>query len=249
LPVPVPDPAPIRPDWPAPPQVHALSTTRQGGVSTGAFAGLNLGEHCGDQADAVARNRARLRAWLPAEPGWVRQVHGIRVLELPAAAGAEADAVWTATPGVVCAVLTADCLPVLFCDRAGTRVAAAHAGWRGLAAGVLEATVAALAVPADQLHVWLGPAIGQAAFEVGPEVRAAFIARDPRAIEAFRPGRADRWHADLDRLARQRLGAIGIRSIHGGGRCTWSDAAAFYSFRRDGRTGRMANLVWIAPPV
>ena len=241
--------APIVPQWPAPPSVHALSTTRAGGCSDGPYAGLNLSERGGDRAAAVLANRALLRVLLPGDPLWVRQVHGTRAVELPGAAGAEADAVWTGTSATVCAILTADCLPVLFCDRAGTRVAAAHAGWRGLAAGVLESTVAALGRPASDLLAWLGPAIGQAAFEVGPEVRAAFLAHDPGAAAAFEPGKRDRWHADLHALARRRLAALGLRDVYGGGWCTWSDAGRFYSFRRDASGGRMATLIWLGAPV
>jgi YfiH family protein len=208
-----------------------------------------LGERCGDDPLLVGCNRALLRRGLPAEPGWVRQVHGARAVELPAGAGAEADAVWTREPGVVCGVLSADCLPVLFCNLAGSHVAAAHAGWRGLAAGVLEATVDALGVPATDVCAWLGPAIGPQAFEVGPEVREAFLADHPGAATAFRPGQADRWYCDLYRLARQRLAALGLTRVTGGGECTWTDPTRFYSFRRDGITGRMATLVWMDPPV
>jgi YfiH family protein len=239
----------IVPDWEAPPRVRALVTTRQGGVSEGAYAGFNLGTRCGDDPAAVAANRALLRAHLPGEPCWMQQVHGAGVRALPAGAGAEADAAWTAESGVVCVMLTADCLPVLFCDRAGSRVAVAHAGWRGLAAGVLEATVAALGLPGPELLAWLGPAIGQPAFEVGPEVRAAFLAHDAAAAQAFLPGRDDRWQADLVQLARQRLAAVGLSAVSGGGLCTFSDPEAFFSHRRDGRCGRMASLIWIEPTV
>lgn len=242
-------PALIVPDWPAPPNVRALVTTRAGGVSAPPCDSFNLGERSGDDPAAVAANRERLRQLLPAEPVWLHQVHGNRVVALPADPGCQADAAWSARAGMPCAVLTADCLPVLFCDRQGTRVAAAHAGWRGLADGVLEATAAALEVAPGKLLAWLGPAIGQDAFEVGPEVRAAFLAHDPAAAAAFRPGRDDRWHADLYHLARQRLAAAGVAQVSGGGLCTWSDAATFYSWRRDGRTGRMASVVWLAPPV
>lgn len=283
----------LGPDWPAPAHVRALTTTRRGGYSAGAFAGLNLGGHVGDDPAAVARNRALLataRA-LPAEPVWLKQVHGCDVCRLesvpmeaaitttttkpartattrpaalvvgraaPGSAGTAipptADAAIADRPGLVCAVLTADCLPVVFCDRAGERVAAAHAGWRGLAAGVLEATVAGLGVPPARLLAWLGPAIGPSAFEVGPEVRAAFVARNPAAAAAFRPAPAtdpatdaDRWVADLYTLARQRLHAAGVDAISGGGLCTWSDPARFFSYRRDGTTGRQATLVWLDP--
>ena len=239
----------VVPRWDAPSAVRALVTTRHGGVSQGPYAGFNLGSRCGDEPAAVAANRACLRTHLPAEPCWMQQVHGAGVRALPAGAGAEADATWTVEPGVVCVMLTADCLPVLFCDRAGTRVAVAHAGWRGLAAGVLEATVAALGLPGPELLAWLGPAIGQPAFEVGPEVRAVFLAHDAAAAQAFLPGREDRWHADLAQLARQRLAGVGLMAVSGGGPCTFAHPATFFSHRRDGRCGRMASLIWIDPTV
>ncbi|MDE3011327.1 MAG: peptidoglycan editing factor PgeF, partial [Pseudomonadota bacterium] len=206
----------ILPDWPAPPNVRALVTTRAGGVSAPPCDSFNLGERSGDDPAAVAANRAHLRQLLPGEPVWLHQVHGTRVVRLPTDPDQQADAAWSTQPGSPCLVLTADCLPVLFCDRQGTRVAAAHAGWRGLADGVLEATVQALGVTPGELLAWLGPAIGQDAFEVGPEVRAAFLARDPAAAEAFRAGREDRWHADLYLLARQRLAAAGVDRVSGG---------------------------------
>jgi len=187
-----------------------------------------------------------LRLHLPSDPVWLRQVHGTRcIVAEDATAGVEADAGVSFRPGTVCAVLTADCLPVLFCDVGGTVVAAAHAGWRGLAAGVLEAAVAAMRRPAGEILAWLGPAIGPAAFEVGDEVRAAFVARDAAAAAAFVPHGAGKWLCDLDALARQRLAALGLRRIDGGGLCTASDADRFYSYRRDGATGRMASLVWL----
>jgi len=243
----------IVPDWPAPARVRAAFSTRAGGVSRGVYAGLNLGALSGDDPAAVAENRRRLAAalGLPAEPCWLWQVHGTRVVRAPfqknSAAPPEADAIYTTQTGVVCAVLAADCLPVLLCDEDASVVAAAHAGWRGLAAGVLEATVAALPVAPARLLAWLGPAIGPEAFEVGTEVRAAFLAADPGAAPAFRPGPAPgKWYADLFALARQRLARIGVARVHGGGLSTHADAARFYSHRRDGRTGRMAALVWLA---
>lgn len=236
----------IIPDWPAPPNVHALVTTRHGGVSVGPWAAMNLALHVGDDADAVATNRALLRGYLPAEPCWLEQVHGVVVADADRhhAQPPRADAVVAREPGRVCAVLTADCLPVLLCADDGTRVAAAHAGWRGLAAGVLETTVAAMAHPGGELLAWLGPAIGPAAFQVGPEVRAAFVAHDAAAADAFAAGEGDRWYADLYALARVRLRAVGVTRVYGGGWCTVRDAASFYSYRRDGVTGRMASLVW-----
>lgn len=240
----------IFPDWPAPPQVRAVATTRLGGRSGGPYASLNLGDHVGDDPAAVAANRASLRQRLPElqeEPQWLVQVHGNRCVSLDADAQREADASISRRPGRVCAILTADCLPLLFCNRAGSAVAAAHAGWRGLAGGVIEATVRAMAQPADELLVWLGPAIGPAAFEVGEEVRRAFIAVDPAAEACFAAGLPGKWWCDLYGLARQRLAALGVTAVYGGDYCTWSEPAKFFSYRRDGATGRMASLIWLAP--
>ncbi len=239
------------PDWPAPRGVRAVTTTRHGGVSRGPWRSMNPADHVGDDAAAVAANRARLHSALalPAEPVWLQQVHGIEVIDAARAGGRpRADAAWSAQPGIVCAVLTADCLPVLLADRTGCCVAVAHAGWRGLAAGVLEATVRHVPAPAQQLLAWLGPAIGPAAFEVGAEVRDTFVAQDARAASAFTPGADARWFADLYRLARQRLAACGVTAVYGGGGCTFRDSERFYSYRRDGITGRMATLVWLAGP-
>lgn len=237
----------IIPDWPAPSWVKAASTTRAGGVSVGAYASLNLAGHVADDPRAVDENRRRLRERLklPAEPVWLAQVHGRGIVDASAAMpGAEGDGAVSRMPGKVCAVMTADCLPVLLCDRAGTCVAAAHAGWRGLADGVIEAAVSAMQVPENSLIAWLGPAIGPQAFEVGAEVRAAFVAHDPVAAEAFQP-HGERWHCDLYRLAHQRLAAHGITEVYGGDLCTYSDPARFYSYRRDGATGRMATVIWM----
>ena len=238
----------IVPAWPAPANVRALSTTRAGGVGVAPFDSLNLGTHVGDDPATVAANRARLRALLPAEPCWLNQVHGTAVVDLATYGGVpDADAAVSRKPGAVCVVMTADCLPVLLCDRAGTVVGAAHAGWRGLQGGVIEATTRAMGVPAGDLMAWLGPAIGPEAFEVGDEVRAAFVADDPAAAAAFRPaGPAGKWLADLYLLARQRLAALGVAGVYGGDACTFTEAARFFSYRRDGRTGRMASLVWLA---
>lgn len=237
------------PDWPAPAGVRALMSTRQGGVSTGPYASMNLGLHVGDDPLAVAQNRERLRAHLPAEPLWLDQVHGTAVVDAATACtGIQADAAIATQRHVVCAVQTADCLPVLICDIAGSRVAAAHAGWRGLAAGVLEATVQALKTPPDQLLAWLGPAIGPQAFEVGAEVRLAFMQDDPRAASAFVEHGEGKWLANIFLLATQRLKAAGVRRVYGGGLCTFSDAPRWFSYRRDkttGPTGRMAALIWI----
>lgn len=235
----------LQPDWPAPARVRTCVTTRLGGVSRAPFDTLNLGDHVGDDPAAVAENRMRLHQALGCRPAWLSQVHGIAVVEADPSRVMQADASWTATSGVACAVMTADCLPALFCDRAGTRVAAAHAGWRGLANGVLEATVQTLAVPPAELLVWLGPAIGPAAFEVGAEVREVFIDQHAAAVEAFRPSaNSGRWLADLYALARIRLAAQGINAVYGGGECTFSDPR-FYSYRRAAHTGRFASLIWL----
>ncbi|MGH8242802.1 MAG: peptidoglycan editing factor PgeF [Steroidobacteraceae bacterium] len=237
----------LQPDWPAPPQVRAAMSTRGGGVSTGPYASLNLAAHVGDSNAAVAENRRRLRAALalPAEPAWLEQVHGMRVAVLPRPSSEPADAAVTFTPGSVCAVLVADCLPVFLASRAGDRVGIAHAGWRGLAAGVVEAAVAALGCDPGELVAWLGPSIGPSAFEVGAEVREAFLAREPGSTAEFRPGREGRWLASLPGLARRRLAAAGVAGACGGELCTYSDPARFYSYRRDGATGRMAALAWL----
>ncbi|MBW8307799.1 MAG: peptidoglycan editing factor PgeF [Thiobacillus sp.] len=236
----------ILPDWPAPARVKCLMTTRAGGVSQAPWSSLNLGDHVGDDPAHVVANRARLRQQLPAEPGWLRQVHSARVVELGREPNREADAALTRQPAQVCAVLTADCLPVLLCDRAGSVVAAAHAGWRGLADGVLEATVAAMQVPQEGILAWMGAAIGPHAFEVGDEVRQAFVAQHAEASVAFVPQPTPgKWLADIYQLARIRLKHAGVQAIYGGGRCTFNEADSFYSYRRDGVTGRMAALIWL----
>ncbi|MGG4616593.1 peptidoglycan editing factor PgeF [Pseudomonas aeruginosa] len=236
----------LTPDWPAPARVRACVTTRSGGVSQAPFDSLNLGAHVDDDPRAVEENRRRLTERLECRPSWLDQVHGVTVVEADPSRVLRADASWSAMPGVACTIMTADCLPALFCDRSGTRVAAAHAGWRGLAAGVLEATVDSLGVPGDELLVWLGPAIGPRAFEVGGEVRDAFVAAHAEARSAFVPSaNPGRFMADIYRLARIRLGAHGVTAVHGGGLCTFSDTARFYSYRRSSRTGRFASLVWL----
>jgi len=243
------NPRPMVPDWPAPAGVRAACSTREGGVSTGPHAGLNLGLGSGDDPAAVEENRRRLAAalGLPQAPTWLQQVHGTRVVELPCSGERpEADAAFTTQPGVVVCVQAADCLPVLFCADDGSVVAGAHAGWRGLCSGVLERTVAALPVEPGRLIAWLGPAIGPEAFEVGDEVRAAFVAVDPAAAACFRAGDAPgKQFADLFALARQRLAGAGVSRVHGGGISTHADPARFYSFRRDGICGRMAAVIWI----
>lgn len=245
----------IEPDWPAPARVKAYSTTRNGGVSRGAYASLNLGDHVGDAPDRVARNRAALgeHLKLPGEPLWLRQVHGCALAgedsPIPGDArtlgACEADGAMSSEPDVVCVVMTADCLPVLMCNDRGTRVAALHAGWRGLASGILEHAIAAMRIPSERILVWLGPAIGPDAFEVGPEVRDRFLEVDPQSIDAFRPSSDGRLLADLAGLARRRLARLGVTGIYGGGYCTHSDPGRFFSYRRDGVTGRMASLIWL----
>lgn len=237
------NPAWIEPDWPAPPWVRAVSTLRVGGCSSGPFGSLNLGAHVGDAPEAVATNRRRLRRALdiPQEPVWLTQVHGNRVVSAHEAGDRIGDAAATDRARTVCAVMTADCLPILLCDRSGVRVAAVHAGWRGLAGGVVEAAVAALA--SQGLLAWLGPAIGPAAFQVGADVVQAFSGlREARA--AFVADGEDRWLADIYALAGAVLRRAGVDEIYGGGRCTHSDPDRFFSYRRDGQTGRMATLIW-----
>ena len=257
----------ITPDWEAPAGVQAFMTTRPGGVSTAPWESLNLGVHVGDSSAAVHENRLRVRreAELPSEPVWLEQVHGTSVVVLdagniPRMATAEqlmesrrprADAAVTREHGVICAIQVADCMPVLFAACDGSVVGAAHAGWRGLASGVLGATVAAMDVPAGEVVAWLGPAIGSENFEVGDDVVAAFAATahaDQRAQTeaAFSPLPNGKWLCDLFALARLRLAALGVTQVSGGGLCTVSDARRFYSYRRDGQTGRMAALVWLS---
>lgn len=235
-------------DWPAPANVHAGTSWRQGGISQGAYASLNLAMHVGDDARAVLENRHRLG--LPTEPIWLNQVHGLTVVNAGKAAKEkpeqviEADAAYTDMADAICAVLTADCLPVLICDRAGNHVAAVHAGWRGLAAGIIDRVVTALQLPGDQLLAWLGPAIGPHAYEVGGDVREAFLHRDADAHTAFRPSRPGHWWMDIYQLARQQLAQQGVTEVYGGDHCTWQESDRFYSYRRDGVTGRMASVIW-----
>lgn len=233
--------------WHAPPGVRAGCTLRTAGLSAAPYASLNLGTHVGDEPAAVAENRRLLRAalQLPSEPLWLQQEHGIRVIDADApGAPRPADGAVTRQSGRVLAILVADCLPVLFASADGTVLGAAHAGWRGLAAGVLEATVAAMGVDPQGLSAWTGPHIGPDRFEVGAEVRAAFLAHDERAAAGFAANARGRWQCNLDLLARQRLGALGVQHITSAGLCTHSQAAQCFSYRRDGRTGRMAALIW-----
>jgi hypothetical protein len=235
-------------DWPVPPGVRVLITTRTGGVSTGPYASFNLGDHVGDDPAAVVENRARLGAHLPQAPIWLRQVHGTEVADCDLRrTGVEADASVTQVPGRVLAILTADCLPVLMADDSGSAIAIAHAGWRGLAAGVVERTVASLRVGPERVVAFLGPAIGPDAFEVGNDVRSAFLAGDAEAAAAFVAHSPGKWRADLCALARMRLAKIGVTRAYGGGFCTFSAPTRFFSHRRDGVTGRMASLIWIEP--
>ena len=234
------------PAWPAPTNVRALQTLRTGGCSPAPWNSFNLGNHVGDSPALVAANRTMLRERLPAEPLWLQQVHGIAAVNADFEANLqEADAAIARQPGRVCAVMTADCLPVLLCDRAGRVVAAAHAGWRGLAAGVLEATIKKMDVPASELLAWLGPAIGPKCFEVSDEVRATFVDKGPDAALAFVATSPGKWLADIYTLTRQRLQAVGVNSISGGDFCTFTEAERFFSYRRDGVTGRMASLIWL----
>ena len=254
----------IVPDWPAPRGVNACTTTRRGGMSLAPYDTMNLAAHVGDSTQAVLENRKRLKQnlGLPAQPVWLDQVHGTQVIDvasLPTGLGStpQADAAYITRAGLVCAILTADCLPILLCDRAGTHVVAVHAGWRGLAAGVIEATVAALKIAPAELMAWMGPAIGPQSFEVGAEVREIFLQHDNAAASAFVPstrqpatllaislGDTPRWCADIYRLAQLRLAALGVQHVYGGNYDTFSDAR-FYSYRRAGVTGRMATLIWL----
>ena len=237
----------IVPDWPAPANVRALQTTRNGGHSREAYASLNLGDHVGDDPLVVAANRQVLSPFLPTEPVWMRQVHGTSIIDAATAnCLPEADAAFATVPDTVCCVMTADCLPVLLCDRAGTGVAAVHAGWRGLLHGVIESTIAAMPAQSSELLAWLGPAIGPHAFEVGDEVRQGFVDANANAEEAFVALPQGKWLAHICLLARQRLNAAGVTQIYGGDFCTYTDVERFFSYRRDGVTGRMCSLIWLA---
>jgi purine-nucleoside/S-methyl-5'-thioadenosine phosphorylase / adenosine deaminase len=238
----------IAAEWPAPSNVRAVATTRVGGVSIGPYSSLNLGAHVGDDAQAVRENRLRLRTALELsrDPVWLNQVHGAAVVEAtPHATPPTADASFARSPGQACVVLTADCLPVLLCDRDGTSVAAAHAGWRGLAGGVVESALRAMGVSSDRVLAWLGPAIEQDRFEVGPEVREQFVARSADYGHAFQSNARGRWQADLYDLARRELARLGVTQVFGGGFRCYGERDRFFSYRRDGTTGRMATLVWM----
>ncbi|MBU9835022.1 polyphenol oxidase [Rahnella sp. L72c] len=240
----------IKPQWPQPATVRSCATTREGGVSLPPYGALNLGDHVGDCPEHVALNRQRIveLGGLPASPHWLEQVHGTDVVRLtahiPRSPSLIADAAYTREPGVVCAAMTADCLPVLFCSMNGDEVAAAHAGWRGLCAGILENTVACFDAASKDIMAWMGPAIGPSHFEVGGEVREAFMAVNGATSAAFRPVGA-KFMADIYLLARLCLQSAGITAIYGGEHCTVTDSRKFYSYRRDGVTGRLASLIWL----
>lgn len=238
----------IVPEWPAPSRVRALSTLRGGGVSCAPYDTFNLAEHVGDDRHAVTVNRQRLitAAALPSMPLWLKQVHGAHTIHAGEVAGTvSADACFTDRPAQVCAILTADCLPLLICDTQGRRVCALHAGWRGLVNGVVEAAVTALGMPGRDLMAWMGPAIGPDNFEVGDEVRTRFMSADRDSLHAFRPSPQGRWLADIYQLTRLRLERQGVGHIYGAKWCTVSDPERFYSYRRDGKTGRMASMIWL----
>jgi YfiH family protein len=239
----------IEADWPAPAGIIAGTTTRRGGVSAGAYHSMNLGAHVADEPDRVAENRRRFVAdlGLGVEPDWLTQVHGTAVCVAGATEPVEADAAIARGPGTTAAVLTADCLPILLCADSGDETAAIHAGWRGLAAGIVAATISRMQTRPEHLLAWLGPAISQPAFEVGDEVRAAFVAADAGAHDCFLPNERGRWQADLYALARRRLGAAGVSAVHGGGFCTFRDSDRFFSYRRDGQCGRMATFIHRTP--
>lgn len=239
----------IEPNWPAPANIRALQTTRLGGESLGSYESLNLGGHVADNELHVTQNRRRLGEHLPSSPLWLQQVHGTVVVnEVQAQNQPEADGSYTKEVDKVCAVMTADCLPVLFCNESGTQVAAIHAGWRGLAAGILEKTLECFECKNEAILIWLGPAIGPNTFEVGLPVYEAFCQKHPEALHCFKKLEIegqDKWHADLYSLARLRLNKAGVQKIYGGERCTFTDEEHFFSYRRDGITGRMATCIWL----
>jgi len=238
----------LHPNWPAPKSVRAVTTVRHGGQSQGKYASFNLGAHVGDDPAHVAENRARLRteAALPADPVWLTQVHGTDVADVATVTSdVRADGVYANLTGRVCAILTADCLPIFLCDRQGTEVALLHGGWRGLASGIVEAGLRVFRSSADELIAWFGPAIGARAYEVGDDVRDVFVQHDAQAASAFTASKPGKWQMDIYGLARQRLVAQGVRAIYGGEYCTAARADLFFSYRRDGITGRMASLIWL----
>ena len=234
----------IIPDWPAPANVKAIQTTRLGGYSFAPYDSLNLGSHVQDDAFAVAKNRQLLSQYLPSEPVWLNQVHGVEVIDAAnRLCVQDADASFSKNKNVVCVTMTADCLPILLCNQQGTAVSSIHAGWRSLCDGVIESTIKAMDFEPEDLMAWLGPAIGPDTFEVGAEVRKAFIAKDNQAEQAFKAS-GDKWLGNLYLIAKQRLNKHGVVEIYGGGECTYSNASQYFSFRRDGVTGRMATMIW-----
>ncbi len=236
----------IFPSWPAPRSIHAIQTTRNGGVSDGPYASLNLAGHVGDATKSIRMNREMLRSFLPSDPVWLKQTHSsICINAFEAGINVEADASFTNSMNVVCVVMTADCLPVLLCSRLGNEVAAIHAGWKGLLNGVIESTINQMQTNPSNLLAWLGPAIGPQSFEVGNDVRDAYIELDSGAKAAFVEFSENKWLADLYKLATIRLRAKGISQIYGGEYCTFKDKEHFFSYRREGNTGRMASLIWI----
>jgi len=236
----------VFPDWPAPANVKAIQTTRRGGFGVAPYDSLNLGSHVQDNPVTVAQNRQLLSQYLPSEPVWLNQVHGVEVVDVAQCACVpDADAAFTHQKEVVCVTMTADCLPILLCDKQGTVVAAVHAGWRSLCDGVIEAAVEKMQVPPVDLMAWLGPAIGPQAFEVGDEVKAAFVAKDAQSGVTFTP-KGDKWLGDLYLIAKQRLANVGVHAVYGGKECTYSQPEKYFSFRRDGATGRMASLIWLS---
>ena len=237
----------LKPDWPAPPGIQACCTTRRGGVSQAPFDSLNLGLHVGDNAEDVARNRDRLRdaLQLPGEPSWINQTHSTRVITLEQDDGRDADAAITREPGRIAVVMTADCLPILLCNRQGSEVAAIHAGWRGLQAGVLQGTISTMQSPPRQLMAWIGPGISQGCFEVGEEVYAAFVDADAAATSWFLANRPGHWLCDLAGLAESVLRQQGVADVLRSPHCSYRDAEMFYSYRREPVSGRMASLIWI----
>lgn len=244
----------IIPDWPAPPSVKAILTTRKGGVSrnqNGAYAELNLGDHVGDDLLLVQQNRALLHKYLPNDPYWLKQVHGAKPIWVDKnEVTPQGDAALSCCSGKVCAILVADCLPVFLCDTAGSVVGVVHAGWRGLSAGVIENSIAEMSRKGNEIIAWLGPAIGPKHFEVGEEVREVFLKQDSKSSSAFTLSHdGNKWFADLFTLARLRLAEAGVTKVYGGNECTFSNPLRFYSYRRDGKTGRMAALIWLTDTI
>lgn len=238
----------IIPDWPAPDNIRAFSSTRDGGFSQAPFDNLNLGDHVGDDSHLVTKNRLKLSQLIqtPEEPRWLKQVHGIHVLDSGDwQLGSEADAIFSQHVNHVCTIMTADCLPILLCNQQGDTVAAIHAGWRSLAAGIIEKTLARFHCKAETVIAWLGPAIGPSQFEVGHDVYDTFCQHSPSARQAFKASDSSHYLADIYQLATQRLNSHGVNAIYGGDLCTVSDEQQFFSYRRDGKTGRMATLIWI----